>query len=354
MPSLQDVARVAGVSVSTASKVLNTGTELDRIGAECARRIRKAARQLKYRPNYHARSLLTGKANTIGVSLQIVGATDVLGDAYWGTLIGGVEAHARERGYEVLLVGPTPPALAADRGLQNLQERRIDGLINLGWIHDSTVRRAERAARVPMVLVDHVGKTSLPVVEIDNSAGIRAVVRHLAELGHRNLLWLGPRQKSPDTPVRRVKAFREAVAETGIRGGCCSFEHSGTGQDGQLLIERSAKALAARLKRPRSFTAVVCYNDVTAVGAYRAAEAAGLRIPADLSVTGFDDAYGRYFCPGLTTLSHMFETGRRASMLLLEICENPGQRRRRKGYRENVAPQLVVRGSTAPPKGGKS
>jgi len=348
MPSLRDVARLAGASVSTASKVLNTGTELDRISEECARRVRRAARKLGYRRNYHARSLLTGRAHTIGVSLQIEPGTNVLGDAYWGTLIGGVEAHARGHGYEVLLVGPTAGEMAAERGLEHAHGRRLDGLINMGWIDPRIVRCAERAD-VPVVLVNSELRTSLPVIELDDRAGIHAVVRHLVELGHRELLWLGPRQDWPKTPALRRDAFTKALRESGAHGRSCTFSFRPGTRDGQKLIESGERALAARLGDGRAFTAVVCYNDVTAVGAYRAARAAGLRIPDDLSVTGFDDAYGTYFCPGLTTVSHMFETGHRASILVLEMCENPDQRRLRKGYRERVVPQLVVRGSTGQP-----
>jgi len=358
---LAQVAELAGVSIATASLVLNPSNRKYKVGEGRRRKVLDAARQPGYASNYHARSMKSGRAEAIGVALDHLSrAADrrfgELGSSYFGALLGAIELTARRMGHALVILGPEAGVSAPDRGVQAVRERQLDGLILPGvWTTPGARRIFDDPPDVPIVGIEYTtGPTNVPVVDFDDAVGIALTVRHLAELGHRELLWLGPEQASSPTPHRREQLFMADVWEAGLRGQSCRYVRTPSPEAHPVaqIADAAAAALGNHLREgpPRSFTAIVCYNDATAIGAYAALADAGLSVPRDVSVVGFDDLEAPLLHPKLTTISHMLaEMGRKAVELLIEITQDPKARQEARGRRIPIVPELVVRQSTAPP-----
>lgn len=353
-PTLSDVAKAAGVSIATASMVLNPTGKTAKVGDERTARVKAAAERLGYVANYHARAMHLGLAETIGFALDYGQAGRELDDdpmdvGYFHHLTMGIEAETHFVGYNLALIGPGTEERAVARGIRQLQQRRLDALIVPAVL--SSVRLSSlisEAPDLPIVLIEHDGPSTFPVVHYDEAEGIRRAVVHLAELGHRRLLWLGPDQHG-----RRGRAdhFSAASQAAGLQADTCFFTVPEPVHDRHSLIRASAGALAARIAGGRDFTGIVCYNDFTAVGAYDALLSAGVHIPQQVSVVGFDDFVAAYVHPRLTTVSHMLVgMGRRATQLALEMARGAPARAALRGRREMLVPELVVRASTAAPE----
>jgi len=364
-PSLSDVARMAGVSLTTASMVLNKGKQINRVSASCAQRIRTVAESLGYIANYHARSMKLGRAEVIAVALDMghlepdqPASRPQLGISYFGAMIGGIEVATRNAGYQMTIVGPDLQARAPDRGLLGIRQRRFDGLIVPGLVvHSEHSHVIEDAPDANIVIIEFRGSTELPVVDFNDAVGVQMAVRYLAELGHRDLLWVGEPQTEEQVLVapRREQAFMTAVWDAGLRGSSCRppFKYTPAQRPARTkIIDDVADALAPILKSPapRKFTAVVCYSDRVALGVCSALLQAGIRIPQDVSVIGFDDVEAELCIPRLTTVSHKLpQMGARATELLFEMIRSPGARKQLRGTRHWIEPEIVIRKSTAPP-----
>ncbi len=361
MPSLKEVAQLANVSVTTASRVLNDTGPSSGFSKSCAQKVRQAAERLGYVRNYHAGSLRVGKAGAIGFAFEFgMGKRRIedprqsmLGNDYWSRIIGGVAFGARQSDYQLNLIGPTSKHGGIDLAFRHLHERRVDGLVVPAQVRKDLWAPLLERSHAPVVLVGHREPTIAPVIDYDDRAAVAQVVEHLAELGHREVLWFGPKvADESDTAARRARAFASAAFEAGLSGSVQRFERDeqypiSTSED----IKYAHRSMTRVLVNPsRRFTAVVCYNDHTALGVYRAAYEAGLTIPGDLSVVGFEDFVAEHAWPPMTTASHQCVTmGRRAVELLVRMIEQPETRRQLAGHYEQVTPQLVIRQSTAPP-----
>lgn len=361
MPTLKEVANLAKVSVTTASRVLNETGPANGYSSACATRVRKAAQRLGYVRNYHAGSLRGGRAMTIGFAFEFGVRNDafqdvkqsMLGNDYWSRIIGGVAFAARQQGYQLNLIGPTQADCGLDLAFGHLREKRIDGLVVPAQVRQELWRPLLDQVSAPVVVVGHRESTIVPVVDYDDEAAIKAVVEHLAQLGHRRVLWFGPAGESDfETPDRRAGIFGMAAFEAGLTGAVHRYTRDEDYPDFSEVIRYAHRGMRELLAKPRDYTAVVCYNDHTALGVCRAAMEAGLRIPDDLSIVGFDDFVADHVWPPLTTVSHQCQAmGQRATELLLRMIGSEEQRRELCGHYEQVTPKLVVRKSTgAPPK----
>jgi DNA-binding LacI/PurR family transcriptional regulator len=202
--------------------------------------------------------------------------------------------------------------------------------------------------RAPVVLIQPHFETALPTVEFDVRSGVDLLVRHLAGLGHRGLLWVGPPEEGA---AGREIDFMRAVWDAGLRGESARWEAAATDEGRhERPRARAREAMAKRLAAGALPTAVVCYNDEAAAGVVQALLSAGKRIPGDVSVTGFDNVEAELVWPPLTTIDHRFgEMGYRATEILIEMVRGGEEvREAKRGYREVLAPQLVVRESTGP------
>lgn len=323
-----DVARQARVSAATVSRVM-TGSSHS-VSGETRRRVRAAARELGYLPNMLARSLLTRQTSAIGVLVPDVS------NPYYAVILRGIEDAAGRSRRAVILCNTDRRHDKQQAYLQTLLERRVDGLIITG----GTLRRHDLAQLRGMLPAVVIGRheVSLPSVRVDNVAAGLVATRHLIDLGHRRIACLaGP--ASSLTATDRLEGYRRALGEAGLEarsGDIVTAEFSLDG--GRLGVAR----LFAPLHPP---TAVVASSDQTAIGALRGLSEAGLAVPGDVSVVGFDDSpLAPFTIPALTSVAiPMYEIGRQAMALLLRLLN--GER-----AASVVLPAaLSVRETTAPP-----
>ncbi len=367
MATLTQVAHKAGVSVSTASVVLNPGSKSKFVSDDRAAKVRDAARELGYVVNYHARSLNLGLSRTIGLPLQIGGHVwherSRLGNAYFTNLVGAAELTLTERGFATTVIGPrNHEDSVLDRAQRAISQRRIDGLIIPGVLPAVVGHPLlSRFTGTPVVAIEYREPTDVPVIDWDEAAGLRLIIDHLLTLGHRRILWLGRENASnPATVGHREALFLKACAAGGVVPTTLTYNRrQDTPSDArrisptELESDRAAEVLARELAQhaaPR-FTAIVAFNDAAAIGACRACQRAGLSVPSDVSVVGIDDQHAPMMVPKLTSLDHMLhEMGHRAAQVLLDMVVEREEPERFRGFRELISPVLVARESTGPAK----
>jgi LacI family transcriptional regulator len=334
--TIRDVAERAGVSVATVSRVLN-GQEVVR--EETMRRVLDAAEALCYVPNVAARSLSIRRSQTIGIVLP-----DVHGE-FFSEVIRGIDIAARRARYHILVsgshsdTGEMLEVLAAMRG-------RVDGLVVMAPDVARAALHHSLPPDLPLVLLNSVdgGRNA---ITIDNFGGARSMIRYLAELGHRRIAFIkGPAQNADAR--ERLRGFRNAMRGLGNLGDITPrpLELAGdfTEESGyQAAVEVLEAAPAAQ--RP---TAIFAANDSMAVGALAALAEAGVAVPDEMSVAGFDDIpIARYVAPPLTTIQvDIADLGRRAFGLLLDAIERPAGAA---GRRDCIATTLVARQSCRSP-----
>jgi DNA-binding LacI/PurR family transcriptional regulator len=322
--SIRDVARIAGVSHQTVSRVLNNHVS---IRDETRDRVLAAMAELQYRPSAAARALSTSRTKTIGVLAST--------RAQYGPArsIQAIEQAARERGYFVTSSSVAEPDEASLRdALANLFDQDIEALVVIAPQQRVFDTIADLAPRVPYITLRALGPGDASALRVDEIAGARIATRHLVELGHRSIGHLaGPRDwieaearmqgflqelNAQDLPVA-VPVLGDWTADFGYRAG-------------------------SQLLRWRDVTAWFCSNDAMAIGLMHAARDLGLDVPGDLSIVGYDDVpEAAHLWPPLTTVRQDFaEMGRRCITTLLG--EEPPA--------TPMLPELVLRGSTAPPR----
>lgn len=360
MAKLKDVAASAGVSIATASRVLNRGKGAETISEDCARRVRKIASELGYHGNYHHRSIRRGRAEMIAFVREIGPPSDrrqlsLVQNDYFSTLIGGVQIAAHEVGSSVALVGSSGESRALARAVNGVRTQQFDGLIipTPDDLRDGEAALDDDPTLNAAVIQPRV-RTVLPTIDFDQHEAMRLAVEHLAGLGHRRVLWLGPEHEGRGGDRgERERLFVSLAWDGGVTGTSCRFAMSYTGDDAmRQTLQRAETALEQRLAEQRDFTAIMCFNDDTAVAAMRAIWRAGLRVPEDVSVVGVDNVRAEMNLVPLTTIDHSFSRmGQRATELVLDMIDG-GQsaRNRLRGHVEKIAPTLVVRNTTAPPR----
>lgn len=326
--NIKDVARRAGVSVATVSRAL-AGSDLVR--AETAERIRTVARELRYVPHNGARSLATNRTNTVGVLLP-----DLHGE-FFSELMRGLDRAARSRGYHLLVSG-----FHNDRGevesVLRTTRGRVDGVILMAPDADVRALRRELVETLPTVLLNcRAEDAGCDSFDVDNVGGAMAVVRHLAALGHRRIAMVTGPPTNHDA-AERLRGFRRAVAELGLEAEP-GLEIAGdfTEHSGRL----AAAALLALDPRPG---AVFAANDDMAIGLVAGLREAGVALPDEVAVAGFDDIpYARFITPPLTSVRiDITELGERAMARLLDVIQKPGGRQ---GAHHTLPASLVARAS---------
>lgn len=332
MATMNDVARLAEVSIATVSHVIN-GTRF--VSAERVERVHAAMQQLGYTPDATARSLRVGRTNTIGLVIPDTS------NPFFAALARWIEEAAFESGYTTILANSDERPDREHRYVSTLLSKRVDGLILAPSSGDhGRLRKLLNNAPMHVVVVDR--DAALPnadVVLYDNAGGSYAATRHLIELGHTCIGCIaGPADAT--SAAERVKGFRQAIGEAGLSlPGHAIVEADFHFSGGR---EATARLLATR----EPFTALVAANDLMAAGAVRALAERGISVPDEVSVIGFDDApLAEMISPALTTMRQPLQDMAQAavSLLLSRITgSNGGPPTRR------VLPtSLVVRESTA-------
>ncbi len=286
--TIADVAMRAGVSTATVSRVLSGAV---RARPHTRERVLSAVRELGYRPSNIARSLKLQRTQTIGLII-----TDVE-NPYFAELVRAIEDVAHELGYVLVLCNGADDVDREAAYLEVLAERRVDGIIiATGAIGD---RHAEWLAHapVPVVMVNWEASIGgVPAILSDNRSGGRMAAEFLLRLGHRRIGYVtAPSAHAAAAP--RLEGVRDALFDQGLLADCLTIA------EGDAHVSGGQRAMDELLARTPELTAVICYNDMTAMGAIRSLHAHGRRVPQDVSVVGFDNLdLAAYLDPPLTTM----------------------------------------------------
>jgi DNA-binding LacI/PurR family transcriptional regulator len=326
--TLKEVAARVELAAGTVSAVLNNAPSARSIPEHTRQRIQAAAREMDYRPNFLARSLRKKRTYTVGLIIEEIG------DAYGSMVINGVEAYLRQHNYFFLTVIHRHDASMLRDHSQLLLERGVEGFITV----DTSLQEP-----LPLPTVSIAGHRILKGVAnivLDQERGARVALEHLLALGHRKIAFMKGQPRSSDSEDR-WKAICRLARELGLE------------MDTDLIVNLEfddpspqsgypyAKQLLAR-KKP--FTALFAYNDISAIGAIRAIQEEGLRVPQDVSVVGFDDIpWAAFHKPSLTTVRQpLVEMGQMAAETLIQMIEHNGEH----SSEIAIEPTLVVREST--------
>lgn len=331
-PTIIDVAVRAGVSRGTVSRVL-AGSP--RVLPTTRERVLEAIHALDYRPSSIARSLRLQRTRTVGLIV-----TDIT-NPFYPEVVRGFEDTAEALGLGVFLCNTAEDPDREARYLALLTERRVDAVV----IAAGGLRRRQadelRSFSVPVVMVNASSPDPrIPAIVSDDRAGGRMAAQHLIDLGHRQLVYVRGPSEADETPVR-LEGARDATRSA--RGLGVTLED--VNGDGHLSGgTAAARAVASRLELP---FALICHNDMTAIGAMHGLTEAGLRVPHDVSVVGFDDiALTDYTVPPLTTIAQdKYAMGRRAVAVVDRILSGEAV-----SGTERLPVRLVLRGSTAQPQ----
>ena len=333
-PDIRAVAALAKVSIATVSRTIN-GSPV--VSERLSKRVWQAIEQLNYFPNTHARTLVSGRSRLFGIIVENIT------NPFFPELIQSFEEVAVANGYEILVSSSNSDPAVLTRCVRRMLERKVEGVAVLTFGEEEPVLDQLSFHDVPIVLAEFkLTEPKASTIILDYSTGIRAAVAHLTALGHRKIGFLaGPHKLH--SAITRQNEFQYAMQESEIpmqKKWIIECDHTlkgGVAGFGKLQVLST---------RP---TAVICSNDMTAIGVLRAAYLQGLRVPQDLSVIGLDDIdFAEFTLPPLTTIRlSRTDLARAAFDALRQHAENAGKSGLQREFL--VSTSLVVRGSTAPP-----
>src|SRR6202167_5330796 len=327
-PVMADVARLAGVSHQTVSRVLNGHPNVRALTRD---KVLAAIQELAYRPNAAARTLVTRRTHTLGV---INFDTMLYGPA---SMLYGFERAAHDAYFVSVASLPALDRASMLDAVNRFLGQGVEGIIVIATQDTAVAALAHVPAQVPLVAVGCGTRAAVTSVAIDNAAGAPTATRYLLSLGHETVYHVAGPVSCLDAQ-ERIDGWRQVLVDAGVR------------QPGVLVGDWSASSgyeMGCRLASEPGVTAVFCGNDTMALGVMRALAERGLRVPGDVSIVGFDDVPGAgYYLPPLTTMRQDFgEVGRRALSTLIDRMSGAIAA----GLRVRVAPELIVRASAAPP-----
>ncbi len=327
--TLKMVAERVGLTKGTCSAVLNKSAASRSVPLHTQERVLAAARELNYRPSFYARNLAVKRTYMIGVVTQEVG------DFYSSPIISGIERYLRQNNFFFLTVAHRHDPRLLETYSHLLLDRGVEGFITVDTVMDHPLP-------LPTVAIPgHRRMDGVTNIALDHRKGAWLALSHLIELGHKEIAFMKGADVSPDSEDR-WKAVREVAKELGIRMRAeLIVQLQGEDATPQLGYPFAVELLA----RKRPFTALFAYNDISAIGSILAFQEAGLRIPEDISVVGFDDiAIAVHNNPSLTTVRQpLVMMGEMAARALLNRLEDPDD-----WVAEiKIKPDLVVRNSTA-------
>ena len=334
----KDVAERAGVSVAVVSYVVNDGPRA--VAPETRARVEKAIEELGYYPNELARSLRLQQSSTIGL------ITPDFTNPVYGEKAEGIQEVCLPNGYLMLFVCSGGDPDREETLVHMFRAKRVDGVIMQPVTSDPLEAiRPLRHARIPVVLLQH-DCAGVHCVVLTDVRGGQLATQHLLDLGHRRIGLVKGRLPVAARAGERLTGYSQALAAAGI-------EHDpGLVVVSDVTQSAGYEAMQQLLALPEPPTAVFCHNDVLAVGAMHALRAAGLSIPDDISIVGYDDtASSAYLAPPLTTIGFSRkEMGRQAATMLFRAIEQGEDHR---PYIVEIPVELVIRESTGPPPQAK-
>ncbi len=337
VPDIRAVAALAKVSIATVSRTIN-GAPV--VSERLKKRVWQAIEQLNYFPNTHARTLVSGRSRLLGIIVENIT------NPFFPELIQSFEEVAVAHGYEILVSSSNSDPAILTTCVRRMIERKVDGVAVLTFGEEEPVLDQLVHHDIPMVLAEfRLDDPKTSTILLDYTTGIHAAVKHLVELGHSKIAFLaGPHKLH--SAITRENDFRTAMEAVGLpiqKKWVIECDHT---LKGGVAGYGKLQALSARP------TAVLCSNDMTAIGVLRAAYMAGLRVPQDLSVVGLDDIdFAEFTLPPLTTIRLSRADLAHAAFEALRLqAEEPDSPKMRREFL--VSTSLVVRGSTAAPSVG--
>jgi DNA-binding LacI/PurR family transcriptional regulator len=333
--NIAEIARRANVSTATVSRTLNQSGP---VKAATARKVWRAVTALNYYPNSHARALVSGRSQLIGLIVS-----DIT-NPFFPELIRGFEALAERQHYDLLVTSTDYQTARMTACLRRMLERKVDGVAMMTSEMDVGLIKELSRRGVPIVFMD-VGQVGprMSHVAIDYGHGIQQAVEHLVALGHSRIAFISGPLDLHSARTRR-QAFVESMRRSGLKPQPRLI------REGTHTAEGGQKAMTALLRLAKRPTAVVASNDWTAIGALHAIDAAGLKVPEDISVVGFDDIpLVSYMNPALTSVRmSAADVGTTAFQALFGLIGGE----RPEGAVYQVPTKLIVRASTATPRRG--
>jgi LacI family transcriptional regulator len=331
--TIREIARAAGVSIATVSRVINGRPD---VAPQTREAVLRVVREHGFSTNRNARALSGGRTGLVGVTLPIVEA------AYFAVIVSGAAEALYENDMRIVLCPTLHQHEREVTLLDRLMHGTTDGAVLMLPEESNAELRALQDTGYPFVVVDPRVPLDegIPAVSAANASGARAAVQHLLSLGHRRIgAILGPREWMAST--ERLNVYGSALAAAGV------LPDPELVVESDFSIESGEEAAAALLDLPERPTAVFGFNDNVAIGALRAAEARGLAVPGDVSVVGFDDSeQSGLVTPALTTVRQpLAEMGRMGVSVLLRLLDH----QRVEAMSIELATRLVVRESTAAP-----
>jgi LacI family transcriptional regulator len=337
MPDIRTVASLAKVSIATVSRTIN-GSPL--VSERLSKRVWQAIKQLNYFPNTHARTLVSGRSRLLGIIVENIT------NPFFPELIQSFEEVAVRNGYEILVSSSNSDPVVLTNCVRRMLERKVDGVAVMTFGEEETVLDQLVHRNVPIVLAEfQLDDPKASTILLDYSTGMIAAVNHLHALGHRSIAFLaGPHHLH--SAVTRENEFRAAMQTSGLavqKKWVIECDHT---------LKGGVAGFAQLQKLSARPTAIVCSNDMTAIGVLRAAYMDGLRVPQDLSVIGLDDIdFDEYTLPPLTSIRlSRTDLARAAFEALRAQIEDPANPRMTREFL--VSTSLVERESTAKPPAG--
>ncbi len=344
MVTIRDVAMESGFSSTTVSIVLNNAPLARYIPENTKKRIERAAKKLGYRPNLFARSLRSRRSHTVGV--MVFDMTD----PYCTLILRGIENSLYQSSYLPILTDVHNERSRFERYLEMLLDRRVEGLIvvaNWLFVNVDVLADLEKSSIPTVMICRELQNDSISSVIVDNELGAYSALEHLYSIGHRKIAIIrGPKTLGDSIP--RWKGIRNFAKTSGLELDsrlCLDLPES---SDPLSSFEAGCKLTEELLKQKRPFTALLAFDDMTAFGAIRALAKAGLQVPQDCSVVGFDDvAASSLYTPPLTTVRQPMEVmGTIAAGIVLDGINAVVEKRPVSAVHRKVAPELAVREST--------
>ena len=334
MTTIKDIAKTAGVSVTTVSRALNGYSD---VSEKTRQKILRIAEELNYSPNTLARSLVMNKSKTIGLLVSGLDQANVK-DNFTFQVLSGVNRYISKTDYDLILFSTTSTKQREKTYSQLCRERKVDGVIMQGIRTDDPYLQEVVESDIPCVLIDiPITSNTVGYITTDNIKGAKIAVQHLIELGHTNIALMNGYEYAFVSQLR-LEGYLEAMQEANLP---VNAEWIVDGQFQEEIAEQEAIKLL--IKHPQ-ITAIFCASDLMALGVIKGAKQLGRRVPEDLSIVGFDDIIlASYSTPPLTTIAqNVFQMGYEAAKMLVNMLDGET-----KPKVVTLETDLVVRESTA-------
>lgn len=334
MATIKDIAKIAGVSVTTVSRALNGYSD---VNENTRKKIKAVADELKYSPNSLARSLVMKNTKTIGLLVSDLNR-EGRKDNFTFEVLCGINDCAGDVGYDLVLFSTNPTKQKEKTYTQLCRERRVDGVILQGIKTTDPYLQEVVESDIPCVLVDiPIESETVGYVTTDNFDGAKRAIQHLINCGHRNIAMVNGYSQAFVSQIR-LHGYEEAMRNSQID------IHQNWIINGSFQEKIAEKEAMKLLQNYPEITAIFCASDLMALGVLKGAQKLGIKVPEQLSVVGFDDiVLSSYSTPQLTTIAQdKYQLGYEAAFLLIKILEGSAKSRKKL-----LNTRLVIRESTA-------